>query len=95
MSSSRLEGCSASATCSGHSTSSVLTASCFATDYPYVTVSDGGGRRFLEQARIGEEDREKIASGNWETVVRGDSPLMVSEPERLAEILVERCRRYQ
>ncbi len=43
----------------------------FATDYPYVMVPDGGGRRFLEQAEIGEEDREKIASGNWERLCAG------------------------
>jgi hypothetical protein len=29
-------------------------------------VPDGGSRRFLEQAKINEADREKIASGNWE-----------------------------
>jgi len=38
----------------------------FATDYPYVIVPDGGGRRFLQDAEISEADREKIASGNWE-----------------------------
>ncbi len=43
----------------------------FATDYPYVMVPDGGGRRFLEQAEIGEEDRAKIASGNWERLCAG------------------------
>jgi predicted TIM-barrel fold metal-dependent hydrolase len=43
----------------------------FATDYPYVMVPDGGGRRFLEEAEIGEEDREKIASGNWERLCAG------------------------
>jgi len=43
----------------------------FATDYPYVMVPDGGGRRFLEQAEISPEDREKIASGNWERICAG------------------------
>ncbi len=43
----------------------------FATDYPYVMVPDGGGRRFLEQADIGEEDRQKIASGNRERLCAG------------------------
>jgi uncharacterized protein len=38
----------------------------FATDYPYVMVSGGGARRFLEEAEITEADREKMASGNWE-----------------------------
>jgi uncharacterized protein len=38
----------------------------FATDYPYVMVPDGGGRRFLEAAEISEADREKMASGNWD-----------------------------
>jgi hypothetical protein len=34
-------------------------------------VPDGGGRRFLEQAEIGDDDREKIASGNWERLCAG------------------------
>jgi len=65
-SSSRQEEYSASATFSGHSTSSGPDRIMFASDYPYVMVPDGGSRRFLEGAEISEVDREKIASGNWE-----------------------------
>lgn len=43
----------------------------FATDYPYVMVPDGGGRRFLQEAEISDEDREKMASGNWERLCAG------------------------
>ncbi|MDT5186470.1 MAG: hypothetical protein QOJ20_91 [Mycobacterium sp.] len=45
-----------------------------------------------------KEQRESIeALGGVQTVIPLDTchGLMVSEPERLAEILVERCRRYQ
>jgi predicted TIM-barrel fold metal-dependent hydrolase len=38
----------------------------FATDYPYGRMASGAAREFLEAAEIGEADREKIASGNWE-----------------------------
>ena len=38
----------------------------FSTDYPYRFVSDGGARRFLEEAELIEADREMIGSGNWE-----------------------------
>ncbi len=43
----------------------------FASDYPYVMVSDGGSRRFLEEADVNATDREKIASGNWERLCAG------------------------
>jgi predicted TIM-barrel fold metal-dependent hydrolase len=43
----------------------------FASDYPYVMVPDGGSRRFLQAAQISETDRDKIASGNWETLCAG------------------------
>ena len=43
----------------------------FASDYPYVIVPEGGSRRFLEQAKLSETDREKIASGNWEKLCAG------------------------
>ncbi len=38
----------------------------FATDYPYLFAPDGGARRFLTEAPISEEDKQKIAHGNWE-----------------------------
>ena len=38
----------------------------FATDYPYAMTPNGGARRFLEEAKLGDEERTKIASGNWE-----------------------------
>jgi predicted TIM-barrel fold metal-dependent hydrolase len=43
----------------------------FASDYPYVMVGDGGSRRFLDEAELSDTDREKIASGNWETLCAG------------------------
>lgn len=41
----------------------------FSTDYPYVYQGDGTARAFLEDAKLGDEDREKIAHGNWERLV--------------------------
>lgn len=38
----------------------------FATDYPYVYRGDGGARAFLDEAALSEDDRNKIAHGNWE-----------------------------
>ena len=38
----------------------------FSTDYPYQVAGDGGARRFLMQAPISDEDRAKIAHGNWD-----------------------------
>lgn len=38
----------------------------FSTDYPYHLADDGGARRFLTEAPVSDEDREKIAHGNWE-----------------------------
>ena len=38
----------------------------FATDYPYVYQGDGAARAFLEGADLSDEDRNKIAHGNWE-----------------------------
>ncbi|WP_458317074.1 amidohydrolase family protein [Mycolicibacterium brisbanense] len=38
----------------------------FSTDYPYVPVPDGASRKFLQE--LDADDREKIASGNWERV---------------------------
>lgn len=43
----------------------------FATDYPYVMGPAGGSRRFLGEAEISDEDREKMASGNWERLCAG------------------------
>jgi hypothetical protein len=45
-----------------------------------------------------KEQRASIAAiGGVQTVIEIDTchNLMVSEPKRLAELLVERCRRYQ
>ena len=36
------------------------------TDYPFVMTPPGGVRAFLDQADLGDEDRAKIASGNWD-----------------------------
>lgn len=38
----------------------------FSTDHPFVPVPDGGARRFLQEAPLSQDDREKIAHGNWE-----------------------------
>ncbi|MBL6081209.1 amidohydrolase [Belnapia sp. T18] len=38
----------------------------FATDDPYVAFSNGGARRFLEQADLSLDDRTRIAHGNWD-----------------------------
>ena len=35
-------------------------------DYPYIMIPPGGAPAFLNQANLSEQDREKIASGNWE-----------------------------
>jgi predicted TIM-barrel fold metal-dependent hydrolase len=40
-------------------------------DYPYVTTPKGGARVFLEQASLSDEERVKIASGNWERLCAG------------------------
>jgi hypothetical protein len=51
-----------------------------------------------DRAHAEKEQRESIeALGGVQTVIPLDTchGLMVSEPERLAEILVERCRRYE
>ena len=36
-----------------------------ATDYPFESSPQGGTRRFLEEANLGDADRQKIGSGNW------------------------------
>ena len=38
----------------------------YSTDYPYVFSGDDKPRRFLENAKLSDEDKTKIASGNWE-----------------------------
>ena len=38
----------------------------FSTDYPYQFADNGGARRFLEEAALSDEDRARIAHGNWE-----------------------------
>lgn len=43
----------------------------FSTDYPFVPVPQGGGRRFLEEADLSDAGREKIASGNWDRLCAG------------------------
>jgi predicted TIM-barrel fold metal-dependent hydrolase len=43
----------------------------FATDYPFGRLSDGVARDFLVTAQLGEEDRNRIASGNWEQMRAG------------------------
>ncbi|WP_319429006.1 amidohydrolase family protein [Mycobacterium sp. RTGN5] len=43
----------------------------FATDYPYKFAADSGARRFLEEADLGDDDRARIASGNWDRLCAG------------------------
>ena len=43
----------------------------FATDYPFERASQSGARTFLQNAPIPHEDRERIASGNWEQLRAG------------------------
>ena len=38
----------------------------YSTDYPYRYTGDDEPRRFLESANLSDEDKAKIASGNWE-----------------------------
>lgn len=38
----------------------------FSTDDPYQSAGEGGARRFLAEAPLGDEDRAKVAHGNWE-----------------------------
>lgn len=38
----------------------------FSQDYPYQHAGSGGARKFLESAAIADEDKVKIAHGNWE-----------------------------
>lgn len=42
-----------------------------ATDYPFNSAIDFAARDFLDTADIGDADRQKIASGNWERIVGG------------------------
>ena len=41
----------------------------YSTDYPYVFSGDDKPRRFLENADLSDEDKAKIASGNWEKLI--------------------------
>ena len=41
----------------------------YATDYPFLYAGDGGSRKFLEQADLSLEEKEKIAHGNWERLM--------------------------
>lgn len=41
----------------------------FSTDYPYQFAGDGGARRFLEDAPLSEDDKARIAHGNWERLI--------------------------
>lgn len=43
----------------------------FATDYPYQYAADCGARRFLEEADLSDDDRTRIASGNWDRLCAG------------------------
>ena len=42
----------------------------YSTDYPYIFTGDDKPRRFLENAPLSEEDKVKIASGNWERLMK-------------------------
>jgi predicted TIM-barrel fold metal-dependent hydrolase len=37
-----------------------------ATDYSFPHIEPQGNRRFLEASSLSQQDREKVASGNWE-----------------------------
>jgi predicted TIM-barrel fold metal-dependent hydrolase len=43
----------------------------FSMDYPYASLPHGAARNFLEDAQLSEDDRTKIASGNWEALCAG------------------------
>jgi hypothetical protein len=43
----------------------------FATDYPYRPGPDGGVEHFLAAAGLDRADQERIAAGNWDTLVAG------------------------
>ena len=42
----------------------------FSTDYPYQYRPGAGPRQFLEQLHISDDDKEKIAHGNWDRLTR-------------------------
>ena len=37
----------------------------FSTDYPFESAPNIGSRNFLESSNLSENDKEKIANGNW------------------------------
>lgn len=41
----------------------------FSADYPYLMAPNGGARRFLMDADLSQEDRVKVAHGNWERML--------------------------
>jgi len=43
----------------------------FATDYPYQPGPEGGVEHFLQTAGLPQADQERIAAGNWDTLVAG------------------------
>jgi predicted TIM-barrel fold metal-dependent hydrolase len=43
----------------------------FATDYPYQFAAESGARRFLEETDLSDDDRTRIASGNWDRLCAG------------------------
>jgi uncharacterized protein len=43
----------------------------YATDYPFVWATDGGARRFLQDADLSDADRQRIASGTWDELCAG------------------------
>lgn len=40
----------------------------FSADYPYQMAERGGARRFLEDSTLPQDDKTKIASGNWQAL---------------------------
>lgn len=45
----------------------------FSTDYPYQFAPAAGARRFLEESALSQDDKEKIASANWERLCQRGS----------------------
>ena len=42
----------------------------FSSDYPYRFAPDGGARAFLDDADLSQDDKARIAHGNWEALTR-------------------------
>jgi predicted TIM-barrel fold metal-dependent hydrolase len=43
----------------------------FSTDYPYQYRPGGGPKTFLDQLPVTQDDRQKIAHGNWDRLIGG------------------------